>query len=69
MRSPIRWTPFFFALVLPAGDVPPPAAVASSPARAVFDRFQGLEGVWKGESTKGWKEDVSFRVIAGGSAP
>jgi hypothetical protein len=37
-------------------------------ARAAYARFQGLEGAWRGESTKGWTEDVTFRPIAGGSA-
>ena len=41
---------------------------ATTPARAAFERFRGLEGVWRGESSKGWKEDVRFRTIAGGSA-
>jgi hypothetical protein len=40
----------------------------ASPAREAFEWFRSLEGVWKGESTKGWAEDVSFRVIAAGSA-
>jgi len=39
-----------------------------SPARAAFERFRGLEGSWRGESSRGWSEDVSFRPIAGGSA-
>ena len=37
-------------------------------ARAAFDRFRALEGTWRGESTKGWKEDITFKTIAGGSA-
>lgn len=37
-------------------------------ARTAYQRFQGLAGTWKGSSTKGWVEDVSFKVIAGGSA-
>ena len=58
---------FTCALVLPAGDIAVPAP-SGTPARAAYERFQALEGVWKGESTKGWTEDVSFRVIAAGSA-
>ncbi|HEY7575412.1 MAG TPA: hypothetical protein VIB08_09640 [Thermoanaerobaculia bacterium] len=61
-----RWSPLALALVLPVSD--PPAPPAPTPARAVYDRFKALEGVWKGESTKGWVEDVSFRLIAAGSA-
>jgi hypothetical protein len=45
------------------GADPPPSS-----ARAAFERFRKLEGTWKGESTKGWKEEVRFRTIAGGSA-
>ena len=37
-------------------------------ARAAFERFRGLEGTWRGESTRGWAEDVFFKPIAGGSA-
>jgi len=39
-----------------------------SPARVAFERFRSLEGNWRGESTRGWSEDVSFRSIAAGSA-
>jgi hypothetical protein len=38
-----------------------------SPARLAFERFKKLEGRWKGRSTKGWAEDVSYKTIAGGS--
>ena len=45
-----------------------PASVAEqSPAREVFEMLQGLEGKWKGRSTKGWAGEASFRVIAAGS--
>ena len=44
-----------------------PGETASLPARAMFERFRALDGAWHGESTKGWKEDLSFRTIAGGS--
>lgn len=65
---------------LPARSVPPaearPPVPASRPsssgnapaARAAWARFRELEGAWIGESTKGWRESVSFRTIAGGSA-
>ncbi|HVG28539.1 MAG TPA: hypothetical protein VM864_02360 [Pyrinomonadaceae bacterium] len=36
-------------------------------ARAAFERFKKLEGNWKGRSTKGWEEAVSYKTIAGGS--
>ena len=37
-------------------------------AREAFQKFRSLEGKWRGESTRGWKEDVSFQTIAAGSA-
>ncbi len=50
------------------GPVPAVAAEPTAlPARAVFERFRSLEGAWKGASTKGWTDDVSFKTIAGGS--
>jgi hypothetical protein len=36
-------------------------------AKAAFDRFKALEGAWRGESTRGWSEELRYRVIAGGS--
>jgi hypothetical protein len=57
---------FLFAILLPLGAAAPPEAVP--PPRAAFERFRGLEGVWRGESSRGWNEDVTFRVIAAGSA-
>ena len=38
-----------------------------SPAREAFERFKKLEGKWKGRSTKGWEETISFKTIAAGS--
>jgi hypothetical protein len=64
------WLSVLFALIVPLQNGPataPPSEAATAP-RAAFERFQGLAGTWKGESTRGWKEDVSFRTIAGGSA-
>lgn len=45
------------------GDAPAPGT-----AVAAFERLKSLEGEWIGESTKGWKDRVTFRTIAGGSA-
>jgi hypothetical protein len=54
------------------GHAHPPAAAEAAPtaddARAAFDRFKALEGKWRGKSTKGWEEESTYRVIAGGSA-
>lgn len=36
-------------------------------ARAVFERFQSLEGTWDGRSTKGWVETLRYRSIGAGS--
>ena len=57
-----------FAAAVLLGADEPAAAPPESTARSAFDRFKRLEGVWRGESTKGWTEDVTFKVIAGGSA-
>jgi len=63
------WLSVLFALLIPleGGSAAPATAEVVTPPRAAFERFKKLEGTWKGESTKGWKEDVSFRTIAGGS--
>jgi hypothetical protein len=39
----------------------------ASQVRAAFERFKKLEGNWKGRSTKGWEEAVTFKTIAQGS--
>ena len=69
-RNVIRALPFFAVLILTPGpraaalpDRPSPAAAA-----AAFERFRAMEGTWDGSSTKGWRESVSWKTIAGGSA-
>lgn len=47
-------------------------AAANSPgseklARETFERLKKLDGKWIGSSTKGWKEQVTFKTIAQGS--
>ena len=37
-------------------------------ARAAFERIKSLAGSWEGRSTKGWRENLRYQVIAGGSA-
>jgi len=32
-----------------------------------FERIKKLEGTWKGRSTRGWSEQMTYRVIANGS--
>lgn len=43
------------------------AAKATTPARAAFEQFKRLAGEWRGRSTRGWEETVSYKTIAGGS--
>src|SRR5215470_9980190 len=59
------------ALLVAALVLPPavfergPATPAPEPersARAAFEKFKALEGRWVGESTRGWKEEVSFKT-------
>src|SRR4029077_14247260 len=50
------------------GGDEPPSVPGAGPARAAFDRFRSLDGLWRGESTRGWEEDGSFKTIAAGSA-
>lgn len=38
-----------------------------SQARSAFERFKKLEGSWKGRSTKGWEEVISYKTIARGT--
>jgi hypothetical protein len=38
-----------------------------TPARSAFERFKKLAGSWKGRSTKGWEEIISYRTIAQGT--
>ena len=51
-----------------ASAAPSGPASDPTPQRAAYERIKGLAGTWRGESTKGWSEDVTFRTIAGGSA-
>lgn len=54
------------ALFGPPADEP--ALPNAAAAQQAFDRFRALEGTWRGQSTRGWNEDVSFKTIAAGSA-
>ena len=69
MSRRTSWAGTAFVLVL-AGIAPPgttPMAAQAEKARAAFNRFKALEGTWRGESTRGWSEELRYRVIAGGS--
>lgn len=44
------------------------AAAESTPHERAFERFKSLEGKWKGKSTRGWEEEVNYKIVAGGSA-
>jgi hypothetical protein len=46
----------------------PVSAQAEARARAAFERIAALAGSWRAESTRGWGEEVSFEVLARGSA-
>jgi hypothetical protein len=37
-------------------------------SKALFERLKRLQGRWRGRSTKGWTDQESIQVIAGGSA-
>jgi hypothetical protein len=43
-------------------------SITKAESRALYDRFKKLAGVWEGNSTKGWTERETVRVIAGESA-
>ncbi len=43
-------------------------ALTGARATAAYERFKALEGMWGGDSTKGWNERITYKVIAGGSA-
>lgn len=48
----------------------PPATAPTAPltsAQRAFERFKSLAGDWQGQSTRGWTEKSTYRVIAGGS--
>ncbi len=36
-------------------------------AAEAWDRLKTLEGRWKGKSTKGWEDEGTYRLVAGGS--
>lgn len=58
------WSPSTADTVPGSPASPPvPAAVAS----ATFDSLKKLAGKWVGKSTKGWEEQITLKVIAGGS--
>ncbi len=50
----------------PAGD-PGPQPLDPGASAALFERFKGLAGRWKGKSTRGWEEESVVKLIAGGS--
>lgn len=38
-----------------------------TPSRAAFEQLKRMEGKWKGRSTKGWEETITYKTIAAGS--
>lgn len=45
-----------------------PGAAPASPSRVAFERFKALAGEWRGKSTRGWTDAVSFQVLGGEAA-
>jgi len=43
------------------------AAISTELARKTFEQLKKLDGKWIGRSTKGWQEQITFKVIAKGS--
>ena len=73
LRAPLRLA-LLACLCAPAGALgqshahgDAKAAKTQTPARTAFERFKKLAGDWRGRSTRGWEETVSFRTIANGS--
>lgn len=58
---------FVLFVVLASGGVAL-AEPSPSEARAAYARFQALAGTWRGQSTRGWTDETTFRTIAAGSA-
>lgn len=44
-----------------------PSVYADTAHELAFAHLKALEGKWKGKSTKGWEETLTYRTIAGGS--
>jgi hypothetical protein len=65
LRTLIQGWGAWVAMLGIAAAADPPGSGAAAQA---FERFRGLDGTWRGESTRGWSEDVTFKPIAGGSA-
>ena len=53
------------AAALPAVEEHP---ITKAESLALYDRFKKLAGTWEGNSTKGWTERMTVKVIAGDSA-
>jgi len=67
-RMHCRWIGVTTLVALSGIAVAGSVSENAASARTAFERFRALEGTWRGESTRGWSEEVSFRPIAGGSA-
>ncbi len=56
------------SLVVASSEQTAAEATASGVTPAsIYRTIQGLAGTWEGKSTKGWTEEVTIKVIAGGS--
>jgi hypothetical protein len=48
-------------------SAPAPVAPPAPLAAQAFERIKALEGEWRGRSSKGWEDRVSFQIVAAGS--
>lgn len=69
-------TPFLAGLPAFSGNCDPPVSQpeagrvlpASRQASAAFERLKKLAGRWQAASSKGWSDEVTYEVVARGSA-
>lgn len=70
--SAVRLLPVLvFVLATPGlstGGAPAGGSPGAGEADALFERLEGLEGVWEGTSTRGWEGRVEYRLIGRHSA-
>lgn len=55
------------ARVRASPDAKDGARTGATPAEAAFQRLKELAGRWRGRSTRGWTDQVTMDIIAGGS--
>lgn len=60
--------PTVLALLVALSAAAAGPTAAPTPHELAFERIKKLEGKWRGKSTRGWEEEMTYKVIAGGSA-